>query len=70
MGLKRKIIRNYADRRLCVCGHQLSDHTGQYDGKTAVCMQMNAVVDWCQCNEFKLDNLAYVEQLAAERGLI
>lgn len=73
--LKKKVTRRYADRRLCACKHSAADHTIVYDGTRTACSQILAVnyktgIPWCQCFKFKLDNLAYVEQLAQERGLI
>jgi hypothetical protein len=55
--------------RKCVCGHFKRDHSGIYIAVCDACLQMlNPPIHWK--HKFKLDNLAYVERLAKERGLI
>lgn len=76
--LKKKVIRRYADRRFCICGHLAADHYLRYPNTISACNQWVTFptnqfgndVGSCGCFEFKLDNLAYIEQLAQERNLI
>jgi hypothetical protein len=52
---------------VCVCSHKLRFHVDHEDvpiGK--YCVGDNI----CRCENFKLDNLYYIEDLAKERGLV
>jgi hypothetical protein len=69
---KRKTIRRYADRRLCVCGHAFGSHRFSDPSLkgNVCCIPHESGPLICVWHELKLDNLAYVEQLAQERGLV
>jgi hypothetical protein len=70
--LKRKVVRNYADRRLCVCGHTFGSH--RFSDPSLIgnvcCVPDESGPLICVWHKLQLDNLAYVEQLARERNLI
>jgi len=55
----------------CICGHINKEH--RHMNREADRWKYTTKVCWskyCICFEFKLDNLAYVEQVARARGLV
>jgi hypothetical protein len=59
----------------CVCGHVKLSHTGWENeptgcGDVATIGFIEVYNEMCECQEFKLDNLRFVEDLAKRRNLI
>jgi len=56
----------------CVCSHNINEHCG-WEGEPTGCTRSIQIVhgeQCCQCGEFKLDNLRYVEDLAKQKHLL
>ena len=53
----------------CVCGHLSSEHKARWKNRECV-DTMDICLKCLYCMEFKLDNLAYVEQVAKAKGLV
>jgi hypothetical protein len=75
--MKRQVLRKYDSElaRVCMCQHIAADHVGVYQGTRTACIRAIEIdedgkASWCQCFNFKLDNLSYIEDLARERKLI
>jgi hypothetical protein len=55
--------------RKCICGHFKREHDDAYTPRCNACLQMlNPPMHWK--HKFQLDNLAYIERLAKEKGLV
>jgi hypothetical protein len=59
----------YQDSNVCICGHLFEDHDCHEDGW---CLECSFEADELkqECQQFKLDNLRFVEHLAKKRGLV
>ena len=60
-------------KEYCVCGHNINEHAGWEGEPTGCTYELSSRwthYDSCQCSEFKLDNLRFVEDLAKKRNLI
>jgi len=53
----------------CVCGHSKEDHVG-WEHQPTGCNEWIGTINTCDCDEFKLDNLRLIEQLAKQKGLV
>jgi hypothetical protein len=53
---------------LCVCGHT-KEHHELWSRRWRDCT-WNTMTSECYCMEFKIDNLAYIEQKAKKKKLI
>jgi hypothetical protein len=56
----------------CLCGHPFEDHSSFEDGYCIECMFSDGLYGdgFADCEQFKLDNLKYIENKAKEQGLI
>jgi len=52
---------------VCICSHKLRFHV---DHEIIGIVKYCVGDDICVCQDFKLDNLSYIEDLAEERGLV
>lgn len=58
-------------KEYCICGHSIREHKGwEYEPTGCQGDDSSVVGGICECSEFKLDNLRFVEDLAKERNLI
>jgi hypothetical protein len=56
----------------CVCGHKRKIHATDIPGLGSLCNHTTSdgILYDCDCEDFKLDNLSYIEAVAKERNLI
>lgn len=56
---------------ICLCGHLKSEHKGwEYEPTGCQGEDGSVVGGICECSEFKLDNLRFIEDEAKKRKLI